>query len=63
MAHKYRIGQLVRYSPPFGTPASKGEYTIVRLLPEMDYRIKSKGELNERVARERELRPLNDSEG
>lgn len=56
MPHKFRIGQLVKYSPPFGIPTPKGDFTIVRLLPETEYRIKAKGEPNERVARERELR-------
>jgi hypothetical protein len=62
MTHKYRIGQLVRYSPPFGAPVAKGDFTIVRLLPETDYRIKAKNELNERVAHERELKPLKESD-
>jgi hypothetical protein len=60
MPHKFRVGQLVRYVPPFGTRAPDVDFTIVRLLPEMEYRIKAKDEPNERVARERELRPAMD---
>ena len=36
------------------------DFTIVRLLPETEYRIKAKDEPNERVARESELRPAAD---
>ena len=60
MPHKFHVGQLVRYFPPFGVPTVKTDFTIVRLLPEKEYRIKAKYELNERVARERELRPVSD---
>jgi hypothetical protein len=60
MPHKFRLGQLVRYVPPFGTRAPNVDFTIVRLLPEMEYRIKAKDEPNERVARERELRSTRD---
>jgi hypothetical protein len=60
MPHKFRLGQLVRYFPPFGAHAAKGDFTIVRLLPETGYRIKAKDEPNERVARESELRPAAD---
>ena len=60
MPHKFRLGQLVRYLPPFGVRAAEGDFTIVRLLPETEYRIKAKDEPNERVARESELRPAAD---
>ena len=58
--HKYRIGQVVEYDPGrLGVRASSREYKIVRLLPpegsELLYRIKSVGEVFERVAKEREL--------
>jgi hypothetical protein len=58
--HKFRLGQLVRYVPPFGTRAPNVDFTIVRLLPETEYRIKAKDEPNERIARESELRPAAD---
>ncbi len=60
MPHKFRLGQLVRYVPPFGIRAPNVDFTIVRLLPETEYRIKAKDEPNERVARERDLRPAID---
>ena len=63
MPHKFCVGQSVKYSPPFGTRAAKGDFTIVRLLPEMEYRIKAKHEPNERVAREYELRPVDTDRG
>jgi hypothetical protein len=60
MSHKYRVGQVVDYDPGrLGVRASSREYKIVRLLPpegsELLYRIKSVGEVFERVAKEREL--------
>jgi hypothetical protein len=60
MPHKFRIGQSVRYLPPFGIRAAKVDFKVVRLLPEMEYRIKAENEPNERVARENELRPVVD---
>jgi hypothetical protein len=59
-AHKYKIGQSVRYNAGvarrFGSSAS---FKIVRLLPLEDgyrqYRIKSAGEVHERIAKENEL--------
>ena len=61
MPHKFCLGQLVRYvSAPFSARGVKGDFTIVRLLPETEYRIKAKDEPNERVARESELRPAAD---
>lgn len=60
-AHKYKIGQLVEFSPlRSGVPASARDYKIVRLTPPEDgspmYRIKSTGEAFERVAKEVELK-------
>jgi hypothetical protein len=59
-AHKYKIGQSVRYNANtarrFGSSAS---FKIIRLLPQEDghqqYRIKSASEAHERIARENEL--------
>ena len=58
MPHKFRIGQSVRYFPPFGIRVAKVDFKVVRLLPETEYRIKAENEPNERVARENELRPV-----
>ena len=58
--HKFKVGQLVDFaSPRGGAPAAGRQYEIVRLLPvengDVLYRIKSKGEPFERVAKESEL--------
>jgi hypothetical protein len=58
--HKFKVGQLVDFAPArLGMPASGRQYEIVRLLPveagEFLYRVKSKGETFERVAKESEL--------
>ena len=58
--HKFRVGQVVDYNPGrLGMSASAREYKILRLLPadgsDPLYRIKSVGEVFERVAKEREL--------
>jgi hypothetical protein len=59
MPHKSCLGQLVKYvGAPFGARVTDVNFTIVRLLPKKEYRIKAKHELNERVAREYELRPV-----
>jgi hypothetical protein len=64
MVHKFGIGQLVRYvGARFGSPESNIEFTVVRLMPEAEYRIKSEHEPTERVAREYELRSVIDSDG
>ena len=63
MSHKFRLGQLVRYvRAPLGAQVADVDFMIVHLLPETEYRIKAKEEPNERVARERELRPAVDSD-
>ena len=59
-AHKYSIGQNVRYTAgPFSRAGSSGAFTVVKLLPlegdEHQYRIKSNGEAFERVAKESQL--------
>jgi hypothetical protein len=58
--HKFRVGQLVDYNPGRrGTLTSAKGYKVLRLLPaeggDLLYRIKSIGEMFERVATEREL--------
>jgi len=62
--HKYVVGQTVDFSPGFAAGTSKGQYTIVRLLPvEGDtpqYRIKSTRDGHERMVLESQLaRPPN----
>jgi hypothetical protein len=64
--HKYKVGQLVDFAPSRPGVATSGrQYEVVRLLPapdggELQYRVKSKAEPFERVARESELsrRPM-----
>jgi hypothetical protein len=58
--HKFKVGQTVDFAPSrLGTPAPGRPYEIVRLLPaeagELQYRVKSKSESFERVAKESEL--------
>jgi len=58
-AHKFKVGQSVRFKPGKMTPPAGGQaYTIVRALPAEDgeyrYRIKSVYEPYERIARESE---------
>jgi hypothetical protein len=58
--HKFKVGQVVDYSPNrMGMTASSRGYEIKRLLPregfEFLYRIKSPTESFERVAREQDL--------
>jgi hypothetical protein len=60
MSSKFRLGQNVRFTSNMpGRPGSSGSYNVVRVLPheheEQQYRIKSKGEEHERVARESQL--------
>jgi len=58
--HRFKVGQLVDFSPARpGVPTPGRQYVIVRLLPaeggELLYRVKSKAETFERVAKESEL--------
>ena len=59
-AHKFTVGQTVRYSPghkSFSGPG--GSYKIVRLLPaeanDYQYRVKSSADGHERVVKESQL--------
>ncbi len=59
-AHKYSIGENVRYTAgPFTRVGTTSSFTVVKLLPtdgdEHQYRIKSNGEAFERVAKESQL--------
>jgi hypothetical protein len=58
--HKFKVGQLVDFSAARpGVPTSGHHYQIVQTLPieggELLYRVKSKSEAFERVAKESEL--------
>jgi hypothetical protein len=61
--HKFKVGQLIHFAPSRPGVATSGrQYEIVRLLPadshgngEPQYRVKSKSETFERVARESQL--------
>jgi hypothetical protein len=58
--HRFMVGQLVDFSPARpGMPTPGRRYEIIRLLPaeggEFLYRVKSKDETFERVAKESEL--------
>jgi hypothetical protein len=61
-AHKFRIGQIVTYSPAVrGQDAPAGPYMIIVRLPqrsdgEFEYRIRNVNEQHERIAQESELR-------
>lgn len=60
-AHRYKTGQSVDFTPSRRDfPSSGRRYEIVRLLPqegpELLYRIRSKEEPFERIARESELK-------
>jgi hypothetical protein len=59
-AHRYAIGQSVRFSPGRQQLSSaQGRFKIVRLLPEAEsvfqYRVKSQIDGHERVVREDQL--------
>jgi hypothetical protein len=60
MQHKFKVGQLVDYSPNRSSlSASSRGYEIMRLLPregiDLLYRIKSPTESFQRVAKEQDL--------
>jgi hypothetical protein len=59
-AHKFTIGQTVRFSPDRNQESSgRGSFKVVRLLPEeanvLQYRVKSQADGHERVVREDQL--------
>jgi len=59
--HKFKLGQLVELRQTRVIYAPPGPHEIVRLLPEDSgvplYRLRSREENHERVAKETELRP------
>jgi hypothetical protein len=59
-AHRFAVGQTVRFSPDLRQPNSgRGGFKITRLLPEaesvLQYRVKSQVDGHERVVREDQL--------
>ena len=61
--HSFALGQLLEFNPgKFDGTASRGTYTVVRLLPndgrDREYRVKSVRDGHERVVRESQLRRL-----
>jgi hypothetical protein len=61
MAHKFRIGQLVRLEADVTTRAT-GVYSVVQLVPGgvdgvLQYRIKGVHEQHERMVKEHQLTP------
>jgi hypothetical protein len=59
-AHKFAVGQTVRFSPDRNQEyTARGSFKIVRLLPEeasvFQYRVKSQMDGHERVVREDQL--------
>jgi hypothetical protein len=60
-AHKFTVGQSVRFAPGRYQlqTATKGSFEVVRLMPEaagvFQYRVKSRLDGHERVAREDQL--------
>ncbi len=62
-AHKFVVGQKVRFSPDMGQVAGRGEtFTVARLLPEaaglFQYQVKSDFDGHARVVRENQLADL-----
>ena len=59
-AHKYNVGQMVRFLPDrLQMNSGKGSFKIVSLLPEtasvFQYRVKSQADGHERVVREDQI--------
>lgn len=59
-AHRFAVGQTVRYSPGSKSSAARGDsYKVVRLLPpeanDFQYRVKSSSDGHERVVKESQL--------
>jgi hypothetical protein len=52
--HRFSVGQMVSFSPDKGQDG-RGSYTVVRLLLEAQYQVKSDLDGHERVVRENQL--------
>ncbi|PKU24747.1 hypothetical protein CWS72_10100 [Telmatospirillum siberiense] len=60
LVHRYKVGQVLHYSPGiFEAVAWQGLYRVVRLLPaeggDNQYRLKNEADGHERVVRESQL--------
>jgi uncharacterized protein YjbK len=64
--HKFHLSQTVAYNPQKGTWAPRGAYVVTAKLPEregeLEYRIRSAIEDNERMARESDLEAMDATE-
>jgi len=56
MDHAFAVGHTVTLEPSPLRQAPTGDYTVLRLLPDRQYRIKSLKENHERLAQESDLR-------
>jgi hypothetical protein len=57
--HKFKVGQSVHYSGPFGRGGASDVYKVTQLLPpeggDYQYRIKNADEPHERMVKESQL--------
>ena len=59
--HSFAVGQMLEFDPgKFGGTATRGTYTVIRLLPndgsDREYRVRNARDGHERVVRESQLR-------
>jgi hypothetical protein len=54
-SHKFKVADIVTFTPAAGRFAPSGVFEVVKVLPGGEYHIKSANEPHERVARESEL--------
>jgi hypothetical protein len=59
MGHTFAVGQSVTLVPSRLTQAQPGDYEVLRVLPDLQYRIRSGNERYDRIAQERNLRSSN----
>ena len=58
-SHKFVVGQKVRFTAELGQMFNRGEtFTVLRLLPEAQYQIRSEMDGHARVVREIQLADL-----
>ena len=58
-AHKFAVGQKVRFTAELGQMFNRGEtFTVIRLLPEAQYQIRREIDGHARVVRETQLADL-----
>lgn len=56
MNHTFAVGQSVTLVPNRMSQAQPGDYEVLRVLPDLQYRIRSGKERYDRIAQERNLR-------